>query len=135
MSVFCMREHIEFAQIPRNKVEQSIEYFFWQITCRAILLLILGCLDNIQIFPDSRKLRILVFYMREHMELVYILQNKVEEGIVYFFSQIIFKAIMHLTLVCLDNIQIFFDSSKIRILLFYMREHIVLLYIPQNRVE
>ena len=33
---------------------------------------------------DSLKYRISVFYMREPMELVYILQNKVELGIVYF---------------------------------------------------
>ena len=31
--------------------------------------------------------------MREHTELVYILQNRVEKGIVYFFLQIIFRAI------------------------------------------
>ena len=42
------------------------------------LLLILGCLDNIKNFFDSRKIRISVFYMREPTELVYIHQNKVE---------------------------------------------------------
>ena len=36
-------------------------------------------------FFDSRKIRISVFYIREHIELVYILQNRVEKGIVYFF--------------------------------------------------
>ena len=36
-------------------------------------------------FFDSFKIRISVFYMREHIELVYILQNRVEIGIVYFF--------------------------------------------------
>ena len=36
-------------------------------------------------FFDSGKIRISVFYMREHIELVYLLQNRVEKGIVYFF--------------------------------------------------
>ena len=36
-------------------------------------------------FFDSRKIRISVFYMREHIELVPILQNRLEKGIVYFF--------------------------------------------------
>ena len=34
---------------------------------------------------DSSKIRISVFYMREHIELVYILQYRVEKCIVYFF--------------------------------------------------
>ena len=44
----------------------------------------IGFLDNNKIFFDSRKNRISVFYMRENTELVYILQKKVEKGIVYF---------------------------------------------------
>ena len=36
-------------------------------------------------FFDSGKISISVFYMRERIELVYILKNKVEKGIVYFF--------------------------------------------------
>ena len=36
-------------------------------------------------FFYSLKYRISVFYMREQVELVYILQNKVEKGIVYYF--------------------------------------------------
>ena len=36
-------------------------------------------------FFDLGKIRISVVYMREHNELVYILQNRVEKGIVYFF--------------------------------------------------
>ena len=35
-------------------------------------------------FFDSGKIRISVFHMREYFELVYILQNRVEMGIVYF---------------------------------------------------
>ena len=73
--------------------------------------------------------------MREHIELVYILQNRVEKGIVYFLWQIIFSAILLLTLGCLDNIYIFFYLLKYRISVFYMREHTELVYIPQNRVE
>ena len=44
----------------------------------------LGGLDNIEVSFYSRIFRISVFYMREHTELVYILQNRVEYGIVYF---------------------------------------------------
>ena len=36
-------------------------------------------------FFDSGKIRISVFHMREYFELMYILQNRVENGIVYFF--------------------------------------------------
>ena len=36
-------------------------------------------------FFDSGKIIISVFYLSEHMELVYILQIRVEKGIVYFF--------------------------------------------------
>ena len=78
--------------------------FFPMDYIQSNFLLPLGCLDIILIFFESRKIRILVFYMREHIELVYILQNKVEKGIVCFFSQIIFRAILLLTLGCLDNI-------------------------------
>ena len=104
ISVFYMRAHMELVNILQNKVESDIVYFFWQIIFRSIFLLTLGCLDNIYIFFDSRKVRILVFYMREHTELVYILQNGVEKGIVYFFWHIIFRAILLLTLGYLDNI-------------------------------
>ena len=55
-------------------------------------------------FFDSGRIRIFVFYMKDHVELVYILQNRVEKGIVNFFSQIIYRAILLLTLGCLDNI-------------------------------
>ena len=99
------------------------------------MLLTFGCLVNIFIFFNSRKFRILVFYLREHSELMYILQNRVEYGIVYFFWKIIFRAVLFLILGCLDDILIFFNSRKIRISAFYMREHIDLVYILQNRVE
>ena len=46
--------------------------------------LTLGRIDIIYIYFDSRTIRISVFYIREHIELVYILQNRVENGIVYF---------------------------------------------------
>ena len=55
-------------------------------------------------FLNSGKIRISVFFIREHVELVYVLQNRVESGIVYFLGQIIFRAILILTLGCLDNI-------------------------------
>ena len=129
ISVFYLGEHIDVVYILQKRVEKAILYFFCQIIFRAILLLTLGCLENIQIFFSSGKIRISVFQMRGHIELVYILQNRVEKGIVYFVRQTIFRAILLLTLGCLDNIQIIFDSRKVRILVFYMREHTELVYI------
>ena len=130
-----MREHIELVYILQNRVENGIVYVFWQIIFRAILLSTLGYLDNIYIFFYSRKIRISVFYMRKHIELVYILQNRIEKGIVYFFCQITFRAIFLLALGYLEYIYIFFYLHKIRISVFHMREHNELVYILQRRVE
>ena len=102
--VFYMRELIELVYILQNRVKKGIVYFLLQIIFRAILLLTLGGLDNNLVFFDSSRIRISVFYMTKHIELVYILQNRVEKGTVYFFWQIIFRAILLLTLGCLDNI-------------------------------
>ena len=79
-----MTEHIVLVYKLQNRVEKGIVYFS-DILYSEQFFLTLGCVDNIYIFLDSRKIRISVFYMREHMELVYILQNRVEKGIVYFF--------------------------------------------------
>ena len=73
-----MRDHIELVYILQNKVEKGIVYFVWQIIFRTIFLLTLGFIDNIYIYFVSLKYRISVFYIREHMELVYVLQNRVE---------------------------------------------------------
>ena len=80
-----MRENIEMVYIVQNRVEINIVYFFGQIIFRVILLLTLEYLDNIYIIFFLRKIRILVFYIREHVDLMYILQKIVENGIVYFF--------------------------------------------------
>ena len=85
---------MELVYILQNRVEKGIEYFLEQIFFRAILLLTLWYTDNIYIFFHSRQFRILIFYMREHIDLVYILQKSVEKGIVYFFIQIIIRAIL-----------------------------------------
>ena len=72
--------------------------------------------------------------MKEHMELVYILQNTVEKNIVIFSDRLYSEQFFF-------NIRVprlyldYFDSGKIRISVFYMREHIELVYILQNRVE
>ena len=89
-----MRELIDMVYILQNRVEKGIEYFLEQIFFRAILLLTLWYIDNIYIFFHPRQFRILIFYMREHIDLVYILQKNVENGIVYFFIQIIIRAIL-----------------------------------------
>ena len=153
---------MEWVYILGNRVERRIEYFFWQIIFRAILLLTILLITQIIfrffsirlkieflyftwesirnwcIYPkqsrkghciflltdyfqrkfafylgvpilylhffDSHKIEISVFYVIEHIELVYILQNRVENDIVYFFWQIIFRAILLLRFWCLDNI-------------------------------
>ena len=59
--------------------------FFLTDYIQSHFLLTLGHLDIIEIFFDSRKIRISVFYKKENIELVYILQKRVEMGIVYFF--------------------------------------------------
>ena len=46
--------------------------------------------------------------MIELIDMVYILQKRVEKGIVYFLKQIFFRAILLLTLWYIDNIYIFF---------------------------
>ena len=73
--------------------------------------------------------------MREQFELVYILQNRVEKGIVFFiltdYIQSNFAFNIGVPRVYLD----FLDLGKIRISLFYMRENTELVYILQNRVE
>ena len=52
------------------------------------MVLTLRCLDIIKIVFDMPKYRISVFYMSEHMESVDILQNTVENSIVYFFDRL-----------------------------------------------
>ena len=56
--------------------------------------------------------------MREHTELVYILQNRVEKGVVYFLGKIIFRDKLLLTFGRLDNILINFDSRNLEFLYF-----------------
>ena len=70
-------------------------------------LLTLGHQDIFYIFFDILQYRSSVFYKTERIELAYILQNRVEKGIVYFLWQIILRAILFLTLGFLDYIYIF----------------------------
>ena len=140
-----MREHIELVYILQYRVEKATVYFLGQIIFRAILILTLWCLDNIQTFFDSRKIRISIFYMRENSELVYILQNRVEQGILYYILQIIFRAILFLALGCLDYIQIYTILLKL-LFRYFTRESILsscissktqqskALYISSNRL-
>ena len=76
---------MELAYIVQNTVDWGIVYFFLTDYIQSNFFLTLGCLDNIHIFFDSRKIRLSVIYLTEHMEFVYILQNRVEEGIVHIF--------------------------------------------------
>ena len=73
--------------------------------------------------------------MREHIELVYILQNRVEKSIVYFFLTYYIQSHFVSNIGAPKKYLDFFDSRKIRISVFYIREHIDLVYIFQNRVE
>ena len=73
--------------------------------------------------------------MREHLELVYTPQNRGEKGIVYFLLHIIFRAIFFFNIGEPRKYLDLFESGKIRISVFYIREHTQLVYILQNRVE
>ena len=79
-----MREHTELVYILQNRVEKALYIFLIDYIQRNFVFNI-GVSRLYLDFFDSGKIRISVFYMREHTELVYILQNKVEYGIVYFF--------------------------------------------------
>ena len=72
--------------------------------------------------------------MREHPELVYILQNKVEYGIVYFFNRL-YSEPFSFNFVAPRYYLDFFDLPKFRISVFYIREHMELVYILKHRVE
>ena len=80
-----MLSHVKY----RNSILKRIEkypkqsrirhcIFFLTDYIQSHFLLTLGRLDIIKIFFGPRKIRISVFYIREHTELVYILQNRVE---------------------------------------------------------
>ena len=117
--------------LKQSRIRHCI--FFLTDYIQSHFLLTLGCLDIIKICFGSHKIKISVFYMREYIKLVNILQNRVENVIVYFFWQIIFRAILLLTLGCLDYIQSFFDSLKYWISIFYIIENMELLYILQKK--
>ena len=81
-----MREHIELVYIYTPKQSRKRHWIFllteyFQKKFAFYLGVPILYLD----FFDSRKIKISVFYVREHIELVYILQNRVENDIVYFF--------------------------------------------------
>ena len=84
---FCILHEREYGVCvyPPKHIKNNIVYIFGQIIFRAVLFLKLVCLDYILDFFDSGKIRNFVFYMKEHIELVYLLQNRVEKGIVCFF--------------------------------------------------
>ena len=72
--------------------------------------------------------------MREHTELVCILQNTLEKGIV-FFSDRLYSEPFSFNFGASRYYLDFFNSRKIRISVFYMRENIELVYILQNRIK
>ena len=72
--------------------------------------------------------------MRENIELVYILQNRVEKGIVYFLTDYIQRNFVFNIAVPRYYLN-YFDLGKTLISVFYMIEHTDLVYILQNRVE
>ena len=79
-----MREHIELVYIIQNSAEKGIENFLTDYIQRDFAFNI-GVPRLYLHFFDSGKIRFSVFYMKEHIELVYILQKNIEKGIVYFF--------------------------------------------------
>ena len=106
-----MREHTELVYILQN----SVEYIPRQSRIGHCIFHLTDYIENNFVFKigvprlyldffNSRKIRISVFYMREHTWFVYILQIRVESGIGFFLLQTIFREILLLTLGCLDNI-------------------------------
>ena len=77
-----MREHTEFGVYTPKESRRRHCIFFLTDYIQIHSLLTLGRLDIIKIVFDMPEYSISVFYMREHMELVHILQNRVERGIV-----------------------------------------------------
>ena len=72
-----MRAYLVGVYITKKSRKGHCIFFLTDYIQRNFILT-LGRIDIIQIFFDLRKIRISVFYMKEHIELVYILQNKVE---------------------------------------------------------
>ena len=73
--------------------------------------------------------------MRERIELVYILQKRVEYGIVYFYLTDDIQSNFSFNIEVPRQYLDFFDSGRIRISVYYMREHTEFVYILQKRVE
>ena len=81
-----MREHIELVYIYNPKMSRKGQcIFFLTDYFQRKFVFYLGVPILYLDFFDSRKIKISVFYVREHIELVYILQNRVESDFVYFF--------------------------------------------------
>ena len=84
ISVFYVREHIEVVYILQKRVEKGILYFFLSDYIQSNIAFNIGLPRKYLDYFDSGKIRISVFFMRGHIELVYILQKRVQKGIVYF---------------------------------------------------
>ena len=79
-----MREQVEFVYIPPKKSRIGHCIFFLTDCIQSNFVFNIGVPRQYLDFFDLGKIRISVFYMIEHTELVYILRNRVEKGIVYF---------------------------------------------------
>ena len=75
--------HTDLVYVLQNKVELALYIFSDRLHSEQFFFYIRVPRKYLYFF-DSRKTTISVFYMREHTELVYILQNRVEKGTVYF---------------------------------------------------
>ena len=129
ISVFYMRAQTELWYILQSRVEKGVVYFLWHIKLRAILFLTLGCLDHIEIFMIRVKLEFLYFTLeRAYWVGVYTRKHSRIRHCIFFLTEYIQSDFL-LTFGCLHIIWIFFDSRKIRISVFYLREHIELVYI------
>ena len=80
-----MIEHIELFYILRKQSRISHCMCFITEYIQSHFPLTFGHLDIIYNIFDWRKVRIPVFNKREHMVLEYILEERVEKGIGYFF--------------------------------------------------
>ena len=120
--------------ILQNRVKQGIVYFFLTDYIQSNFVFNIQVPRQYVYFFDQGRIRISVFYMREHMELCIYSKTKQNKALYSFSYRVYsepFLLIVGVPRYYLDS----FRFPKIRISIFYIREHIELLYILQNRVE
>ena len=95
---------------------------------QSILVFNIGVPRQYLDFFNMSKIRISLFYMRENMELVYTQKRRRNGHCIFFLKDYIQSSFVFNIGVPRKYLD-FCNSSKIRISLFYMREHMELVYV------